>query len=144
MASPAPSAFGPTAFLRRFAFATMLVLSTYNPSRFSFAHWVSGAFASGTLGPLHAFAGVALLIGWVILVRTTWQAIGALGLGLAIAFFGTLIWLLLESDLLRVSSVSALIWLALICVAFVLAIGMSWGHLQRRASGQVDVDDVDR
>lgn len=139
-----PARFNVLDFLVRLGFALALVLLTYNPTRFSFAHWVSTAFGEGTLGPLHFLAGVVLLIGWVIFVRTTWESIGALGLLLAAAFFATLVWLLVDVDLLQMQSLAAVIWVALICIAVVLAIGMSWGHMQRRASGQVDVDEVDR
>jgi hypothetical protein len=135
--------FNAVDFLVRLAFALALVVLTYNPTRFSFAHWVSAAFGEGTLGPLHFLAGVVLLIGWVIFVRTTWESIGALGLLLAAAFFAGMVWLLVDVDLLRMQSLAAVIWVVLICVAIVLAVGMSWGHMQKRASGQVDVDDVD-
>lgn len=134
--------FGLGGYLVRLVFASALVLLTYNPSRFSFAHWVSGGFSAGTLGPLHAVAAVVLLIGWTVFVRTTWESIGALGVVLAGAFIGTVIWLLVDADLLSMDSFSTVIWLALIGVALVLALGMSWGHMQRRASGQVDIDDV--
>jgi hypothetical protein len=143
MADVKAARFGVGDFLVRLGFALVLVFVTYNPSRFSFAHWVSGAFSAGTLGALHFFAGVILLIGWTLFVRTTWESIGALGLVLAACFFGTLVWLLVDADLLDMESFAALIWVALTCIAVVLALGMSWGHMQRRASGQVDVDDVE-
>jgi hypothetical protein len=130
-------------FLARLAFALALVLITYNPSRYSFAHWVSGAFSDGALGPLHYFVGVILLIGWVIFIRTTWESIGWLGVILAAAFLGTLVWVLVDAQLLSVDSLSAIAWVVLGCVSLVLAVGMSWGHMQKRASGQVDVDDVE-
>jgi hypothetical protein len=136
------SRFGLGGYLVRLGFSAALVFATYNPSRFSFAHWVTGAFADGSIGPLHAVAGVALLIGWTVFVRTTWESIGALGLVLAGALLGALIWLLVDADLLSLDSFSTVIWLVLIAVALVLALGMSWGHMQRRASGQVDIDEV--
>lgn len=143
MTSTEAAKFGVGDFLLRLGFAFALVFVSYNPSGYSFAHWVSGAFAAGALGPVHFFAGVVLLIGWIVFVRTTWESIGALGLVLAAAFFATLIWLLVDADLLSMESFAAIIWVALSCVATVLALGMSWGHMQRRASGQVDVDDVE-
>ena len=134
--------FGVSGYLVRLGFAVALVFLTYNPSRVSFAHWVSGAFSDGTLGPVHAVAGVCLLIGWTIFARTTWESIGVLGLVLAAAFLGALIWLLVDTSLLSLDSFSTVLWLVLIAVALVLALGMSWGHIQRRASGQVDIDEV--
>ena len=29
-------------------------------------------------------------------------------------------------------------------LCFIMAVGMSWSHLRRRMSGQVDADDVDQ
>jgi hypothetical protein len=36
-----------------------------------------------------------------------------------------------------------MIWIGLVMVATILAIGMSWSHVRRRLTGQADVDDVD-
>jgi hypothetical protein len=34
-------------------------------------------------------------------------------------------------------------WIAIVCVALLLALGLSWSHLWRRLTGQVDTDDFD-
>ena len=34
-------------------------------------------------------------------------------------------------------------WIALVVLALILAIGMSWSHLYQRWSGQATVDEVD-
>jgi hypothetical protein len=34
-------------------------------------------------------------------------------------------------------------WIALLCLSGLLAIGMSWSHVRRRLTGQIDVDAVD-
>jgi len=39
--------------------------------------------------------------------------------------------------------VQAFSHLVLAVVAIVLAVGMSWSHVSRRLSGQIDTDDVD-
>ena len=131
-------------FLLRFGAALLLVLATYNPTRFAFVPWLRTALESDTVGALHALAGVVLLIGWTIFLRTTWAALGALGLGLGVAFLAAAVWVLVDFDLIRIDSRSAIVWLVLVCVALLLAVGMSWGHLQRRASGQVEVDEIER
>ena len=131
-------------FALRFAAAFALVLLTYNPTRIAFVPWVRAALEAQTAGAIHALAGVALLIGWTIFLRTTWAALGALGLGLGVAFLAAAVWVLVDFDLVDLDSTSALVWLVLVCVALLLAVGMSWGHLQRRASGQVEVDEIER
>ena len=56
---------------------------------------------------------------------------------------GAIIWLLLDIGLLTADSVSAITWIALVCLASVLAVGVSWSHLWRQITGQINVEDVD-
>jgi hypothetical protein len=35
-------------------------------------------------------------------------------------------------------------WIVLFATSGILAVGMSWSHVRRRLSGQVDTDDVDQ
>ncbi len=131
-------------FLVRFFAAVALVLVSYNPTRFSFVQWLRGAISDGTAGAVHVLAGVILLIGWTMFLGATWSALGMLGLLLGGAFLAALIWVLVEYGVLALESTSAVVWVILICVATLLAVGMSWAHWKRLASGQVDVDEVER
>ena len=126
----------------RFVIALALVLLTYNPSGYSYVHWFRGALAEGTAGPEHYFVGVVLIIGWVMFIRATFRSLGGIGILLAAAFLGTLMWVLTEYDIVSAHSTTAIIWITLVCVAGLLTAGMSWSHIRRRVSGQYDVDDV--
>lgn len=55
---------------------------------------------------------------------------------------GTGIWLLTDIGIVRAESASAITWLALIALGILLAIGLSWSHVWRRLSGQLEVDEV--
>jgi len=44
---------------------------------------------------------------------------------------------------LKTDNVGAMTWVVLVIVSLLLAIGMSWSHIRRRLTGQVDIDDVD-
>ena len=131
-------------FTLRFLAAAAVVLLTYNPSGYSYFHWVQDSLAStGTgFGAEQAFAGVVIVIGWTILIASTLKALGALGLILASAFIGTFVWLITSYGIFEVESSTAITWTALISLSALLTIGMSWSHIRRRLSGQVDVDDV--
>ena len=129
--------------LFRFVAAWLLVVATWNPTGWSFGHWVMAMQEAGELGPVHAFLGVLLLIGWVVFLTASFRSLGILGLALVIALFGSLAWLLADSGILPYESESALTWIVLVCAAGVLSVGMSWSHIWRRLSGQLDVDDVD-
>lgn len=128
-------------FVLRLAGTTALVLATYNPSGWSFAHWVKTAFANSGLGPEHFVVGVILVIGWIILLSATYRSMGLLGLILGAALFGGLVWLLIDFGILSIDSPSDLTWVILIVASIVLAIGLSWSHVWRRLTGQFEVDD---
>jgi hypothetical protein len=64
-------------FLWRVLFALAMVLLTFNPTGYSYVHWVGKGFPS--LTPLQAVAGLSLLILWIFLWRSMMQAIGMIG-----------------------------------------------------------------
>ena len=130
-------------FLWRLVAALVLVLLTYNPSGHSAYHWITSAISNSAFGPLHLLLVALLLIGWVIYWLATWRALGTLGVLLAALVLGAIIWLLFDIGLLESQSVSALTWISLICLALVLAIGVSWSHVWRKLTGQINVEDVD-
>ncbi len=133
--------FGADSFLLRWLFAAVLVFGTYNPTAYSYIGWL---MAEGfTVDPLPALIGVALVIGWVIFLRATFNSLGVVGIALGAALFACLIWLLIDWGLMSTESTGALTWLALLLLSFLLATGMSWSHIRRRLSGQLDVDDVE-
>jgi hypothetical protein len=128
-------------FLIRLLAALTLVIATYNPSGYSFVHWVQQSLPG--FDPLVAFVGVVLLIGWVIFIRATMRSIGLLGILLILALFGTLLWLIVDIGWLSLENTRVLTWVVEIILAMILATGMSWSHIRRRLTGQLDVDDVD-
>lgn len=130
-------------FLWRLVAALVLVLLTYNPGGHSAYHWITSAISDSDFGPLHLLLVAFLLIGWVIYWIATWRALGTLGVALAALVLGAIIWLLFDIGLLESRSVSAVSWISLICLSLVLAIGVSWSHVWRKLTGQINVEDVD-
>jgi hypothetical protein len=132
-------------FLWRFAASLFLVLVSYNPSGYSYWHWLRAAMNAepSTLGPEHFVAGVLLLIGWVILLAATQRSLGFFGLMLGAALLGGVVWLLIDIGILNVGTVSSATWVGLVCIALLLAVGLSWSHVWRRLTGQFEVDDGD-
>jgi hypothetical protein len=129
--------------LMRFAIALSLVLLTYNPTPYSFIAWLRASIAQGRTGPEHWFVLTVLVIGWIIFFRATWRSLGIIGIVLTAGFFATLTWLLVDKGLVAAGNTQAILWIALVCLAGLLSIGMSWSHIRRRLSGQFDTDDVD-
>jgi uncharacterized membrane protein len=128
-------------FMWRLIASLLLVFSTYNPSGYSYFDWVRLAIRDGEVGPEHLIAGIVLLIGWTILVVATKRSLETLGTVLGIILLGALVWLLIDFGLLHVDSVSAISWVILTCISVLLTIGLSWSHIWRRLTGQVEVDD---
>jgi hypothetical protein len=123
--------------------ALVLVLLTYNPGGQSAYHWVTSAIGASTFGPLHLLLVGVLMAGWAVFWIATWRALGTLGVTLAVLILGAIIWLLFDIGLLEAESFSTVTWIALVCLAAVLAVGVSWSHFWRRITGQFNVEDVD-
>lgn len=135
-------------FLIRLCAATVLVFVTYNPVEpYSYYEWalapLMGLSEGAPFSVLKAFIGLLLFIGWVIFVRATRRSLGWVGMGLAVAFFVLLFWLLIEQGWLSLDNPDVLTWLILIGLSGVMALGMSWSYIRRRMSGQLDVDETD-
>jgi Family of unknown function (DUF6524) len=125
----------------RFLFAFALVCFTWNPTRFNYVEWALAQWRE--LGPLVAFAGLILLMGWIFFLRTTARSLGVLGIVLCAALAGIVVWMLFYYDLINTESTTLLSWILLVLFSAILAAGMSWAHLRNRWSGQATVDDVD-
>lgn len=132
--------FGWDSFLVRLIFAIIVVFATYNPEGYSYYHWVAADYS--TFSVFKAFVGVVLLIGWVILLRATLGSLGALGIILAAAFFGLAIWLIIDVFGLSADNRRVIGYIIEIMLACVLSIGVSWSHVRRRITGQVDTDEL--
>jgi len=133
--------FSFSSFGMRFLFSAILVFATYNPEGFSCFDWVKNVFPSVTIE--QAFVGVVLIIGWVIYLRATLRSLGMIGLILAFAFFGLLIGMLFKWGWISLDASKMVAYVVEVLLAIILAVGMSWSHLRRRMSGQLDMDDVD-
>jgi len=134
--------FGWDSFIVRFIFAIIVVFATYNPEGVSYYHWATEGLAEFSV--VKAFIGVILLIGWVILIRATLGSLGAIGIILTAAFFGLAIWLVIDVLGLSTDNFKMISYIIEIMLASVLSIGVSWSHVRRRITGQVDTDELDR
>ena len=128
-------------FALRLVLALSLVLLTFNPSGYSYFHWVRGNFPGFT--PLQAVAGIGLLILWIFLWRTMMRAIGTLGLVLMVALTAALVWLFVSWGWLDVASVSTLSWVVLVALGLILSVGMSWSIIRQDLTGQASVDELE-
>ena len=84
-----------------------------------------------------------MAIGYVIYIRATLRSLGVVGIGLIAAVCAVIVWLLVDWGLVDIKQAAVIVWIAQIFFSLVLALGMSWSHVRRKLSGQVDADDVD-
>jgi hypothetical protein len=125
----------------RFLFALALVCLTWNPTRYNYVAW--GMERWRDTGPLVAFAGIVMLMGWIFFLRTTARALGVLGIVMCTALAVVVLWILIYYNLISTASTQLIAWIVLVLLAAILAAGMSWAHLRARWSGQATVDEVD-
>ena len=134
--------------LARFLLSLVLVHVTFNPEGLSFYHWAiepiiqRNAAVASQAAPLKVLAGLALLAAWVVFIQTTRRAIGFKGTLLTLAVVAAIVWALIYYNILKPTGSRAIAHIVLLALTFVLTLGMSWSHLSRRLSGQVDTDDI--
>ena len=126
----------------RFVVALILVMATYNPTGYCFLGWIAASFPH--IQPLQAVIGLVLLGFWIFFAHATWQSLGTVGMVLGLAFAAALIWLISSWGWFSMSNHVALAWAILLVVTCLLTLGMSWGFMRAKASGQVLVDEVRR
>src|SRR5512137_975809 len=114
--------------LLRVVLAVAVVLITFNPSGISFYHWLVAPQVGITA--MKAFAGVALLVTWVVCLRTAYVALGTLGLVLGCLLLGTFVWVLFDMDVLHAVGREAMVWIGLIVFGAVLGVGLSWSLIR--------------
>ena len=102
-----------------------------------------GVSGASLFTPLQGLLGVALLIGWAILIRSTSRSLGFVGILLGGALCGMIIWVLVDQGWVSLGGNDVFAWVIIIAISALLGTGLSWSHIRRRISGQLDVDDID-
>lgn len=132
--------FGFGAWLVRWLGAMFLVLATYNPSGYSFWHWIEATGLENA--SIKVLAALAMLLVYIIYLRATIRSMGPIGIGLVVAMLGSLVWLLGDVEFIDIGQPPVLDVALLTMFATLLSIGISWSHMRSRLSGQIDSDDV--
>ena len=126
-------------FLIRWMAAFVLLTVTFNPTNWNYVRWAEGAWSTST--PLVVLAGLVLLVAYVVFLTAVFRGIGVFGVALVLAVFAALIWVIIDLGWLSLDNPTAMTWVVLMALSVVLAIGMYWGIVWRRMSGQLEVDD---
>lgn len=129
----AGSPFTLARFLTRALWSLFLVYATYNPSGYSYYHWILD-YSGNTV--LKIFIGLLLLAIYTNLAIITWRAMGLLGLSVTLIIFVIFVWVLDSVIGLDGPGVLSII----ICVFFasILALGLSTSYVKMRIGGTVE------
>lgn len=121
--------------------AFALLAATFNPTRFNYIRWAEANYSSQV--PLVLFLGLLLAVGYIVYVVATVRSIGAFGIVLIAAIFGSALWVLIDWGVLTLANQSLNLWLAILALSLILGVGLSWSILRQRLSGQASVDEID-
>ncbi len=124
----------------RWLAAMFLVLATYNPSGYSYYHWVSELDNGDWI--LKLLVGVVLVILYATFGLATQRSLGRLGIAAWLLFFAIATWTMIDLGLLRIAGAGTMAMIVLVNLANVLAVGVSWSYVRARLSGQADSNNV--
>ncbi len=127
-------------FLSRWLLAMFLVLVTYNPSGFSYFHWVTDDAGGQWL--FKVLLGLTLGIAYATFVFASLRSLGLYGMLIWAALFASIVWLLVDFGFFVPLTAGTMVTLSLVVLANVLGIGVSWSYIRGRLSGQQDTNDV--
>ena len=131
--------FGIRRFVARWLAAMLLVLATYNPSGYSYYHWV-GEFDGNWI--LKLLIGVVLIILYATFGLATQRSLGRLGIAGWLLFFAVVTWTIIDNGVIRIAGSGTVATILLVNLANLLAIGVSWSYVRARLSGQADTNNV--
>jgi|SRR3954454_18643871 len=124
----------------RWLTSMFIVFATFNPSGYSYVHWV----LRDTDQPwsLKILAGILLGSFVATFFLATVRSLGLRGIVAVTGLLVAATWTLIDLGLLRDLSHGAYVTIVLVVIASILALGVSWSNLTLRVTGQVDSNDV--
>ncbi len=115
----------------RLVLPALLVLTSFNPTGYSYFHYAKLRLPSSVDG-LFALMSVLLLIAWVVLLRATFKTLGSLGVVLMSLLLAALVWVGADAGWWSLQDGPTRTWAALGVITVVLTVGLSWGALRRK------------
>jgi hypothetical protein len=124
----------------RWLMSMFVVFATFNPSGYSYVHWVLRD--ADQPWSLKVLAGLLLGSLATTFLLATVRALGLRGIIAASGLLAAATWAMIDLGLFRNLSHSAYLTIVLTVIASILALGLSWSNLSLRVTGQVDSNDV--
>ncbi|CAK0749837.1 putative DUF4175 domain-containing protein [Azospirillaceae bacterium] len=135
--------FNFVSILFRWVFSLTVVCATYNPTGYSYYHWiVSPVTSPSNTFFLKLFFGILLTTIYCVYGTAIWRSVGPVGISLVMAAFMALIYVLSEHQLLDLRNNGAIATVFNALIATLLTAGVSWSHIRTRLTGHVDAKDI--
>src|SRR5579862_1991378 len=120
-------------FYKRTLLSAFVVFGAYNPSGYSYYHWVT---ASHRLTTVQLFVGIGLLTAAVGLARMAYATVGYLGGWTIVVMLGMGIVFLVGLDITTFDDVDIGTYAIEVWISLTLAIATGWAFVQKRISGE--------
>ena len=120
----------------RWLMSASVVFSAYNPSGYSYYHWVT---QTEGFSPLQVLAGLAIFISALAIARMAFLSVGYIGSAIIAALVMMAIVFCVGLDFIEMEDVEITTYTVQFWISFVLAVGTGWSFIQRRISGERDV-----
>lgn len=127
-------------FIVRMLLTLFVVFGTYNPSGYSYLHWIGMEDAGHWT--LKLFVGTILAFLIYTHILATYRSMKLIGAVLVGMIHITMVWVLWDHDLLDFSNPTTVTLTLLSGVAAILGMGFCWSLVRYRLSGQVDSQNV--
>lgn len=121
-------------FFIRWVLCLFIVFATYNPSRFSYWHWL--VETEGLL-PYKMFTSFVVVIAYSVVFMVSRKAFDLLGLLLVVGLAISAVWIVFDLGLFSPYTEGVVVVICQVALATVMAIGLSYSHLRSQLSGQV-------
>jgi len=127
-------------FIVRMLLTLLVVFGTYNPSGYSYVHWIGMEDAGHWT--LKLFAGTVLVFLIYTHVMATWRSMKLIGVAMVGLIHASMVWVLWDHGLLDLGDPTTVTLTMLSAVAAILGLGFCWSLVRYRLSGQVDSQNV--
>ncbi|MBP2229276.1 DUF6524 family protein [Azospirillum agricola] len=126
-------------YIVRLLAAMLVIFGTYNPSGYSYYHWLQVDFGDWAF---KLFVGLLLMVTIYLQANALWRSmrlVGSVSLTLVIV---TAVWFASDLGLIDLSDGTELTLAIQIGLTALLGTGFSWSHIRYRLSGQVDSENI--
>lgn len=127
-------------FVVRLLLTLLMVFGSYNPSGYSYYHWIR--MEGGGDWTLKLFVGTVIVFLLYNHVMATWRSMKLIGVALVTLVLAASVWVLTDYGWIDLHDPMTRTLVMLSSVSVILGMGFCWSLVRYRLSGQVDSQNV--